>query len=347
MIDTTAGVLMAQEIREQPTALARLLGSGAGEISEAASLVRSRDPRFVLLVARGTSDHAALYAKYLIEISLGLPCGLASPSTVGLYRAPLRRAEDVLVISVSQSGHSPDLVSYVDGWKSVGAATVCVVNDAASPLAEVSDACIDVRAGTERAVAATKTFTAEMLALWMLVTAWSGRPLDAAAALPGLVSDLAASPETIASVADRYRFADRIIVTGRGYSYPVAREGALKMMETSYVGAHAFSGADLLHGPIAMVDSSTPVLAVAPEGTGALSMIESMAELRARSIDVVSIGDGLAGVASHVVNLPKLSEDLAPIAAAIPLQWLAWQLAIDRGMDPDQPRALNKVTRTQ
>jgi glucosamine--fructose-6-phosphate aminotransferase (isomerizing) len=345
--DTAPGSLMAEEIREQPTVLARLLGQGAAEITAAAELIRARDPKFVLLVARGTSDHAALYAKYLIEINLGLPCGLASPSTVGLFDAPMRNAKDVLVVSVSQSGHSPDLVSFVEGWRAAGAATVCAVNDPSSPLALASDAVIDVRAGVERAVAATKTFTTEMLALWMLVTAWAGRSLDTAAAVPGLVSGLAASPDAIAEIADRYRFADRVILTGRGYAYPVAREGALKMMETSYLAAHAFSGADLLHGPIAMVDTSTPVLAVAPPGIGAASMLATMEELRGRSIDVVSIGGGLAGIASVVVDLPSLPEELAPIAAAIPLQWLAWQLAIDRGCDPDQPRALNKVTRTR
>jgi glucosamine--fructose-6-phosphate aminotransferase (isomerizing) len=347
MTDVPAGALMAEEIREQPTVLARLLGRGADEIGAAAALIRERDPRFVLLVARGTSDHAALYAKYLIEITLGLPCGLASPSTVGLFDAPIRHASDVLVIAVSQSGHSPDLVTYVAGWRAAGATTVCAVNDPSSPLALGCDAVIDVRAGTERAVAATKTFTTEMLALWMLVTAWSGNSLDTAAALPGLVSGLAADPAGIAEIAHRYRFTDRVILTGRGYAYPVAREGALKLMETSYLAAHAFSGADLLHGPIAMVDTSTPVLAVAPVGTGARSMVETMEELRGRSIDVVSIGGGLAGVASVVVDLPALPEELAPIAAAIPLQWLAWQLAVDRGCDPDQPRSLNKVTRTR
>jgi glutamine---fructose-6-phosphate transaminase (isomerizing) len=347
MTDTTPGSLMAEEIREQPTALARLLGLGADEISEAAGLIRARDPKFVLLVARGTSDHAALYAKYLIEIQLGLPCGLASPSTVGLFGAPIRHARDVLVVAVSQSGHSPDLVSYVEGWRAAGAATVCAVNDPSSPLASACDAVIDVRAGAERAVAATKTFTSEMLALWMLVTAWAGGSLDSAAAVPGLVSGLASSPDPIASIADRYRFADRVIVTGRGYAYPVAREGALKMMETSYLAAHAFSGADLLHGPIAMVDTSTPVLAVAPAGVGARSMATTMEQLRGRSIDVAAIGGGLGDAASVTVDLPAMSEELAPIAAAIPLQWLAWQLAIDRGCDPDQPRALNKVTRTR
>jgi glutamine---fructose-6-phosphate transaminase (isomerizing) len=347
MSTTSAGVLMAEEIQEQPIVLARMLGEGAAEVGAAADLIRARGPKFVLLVARGTSDHAALYAKYLIEITLGLPCGLASPSTVGLFAAPVRHAADVLVIAVSQSGHSPDLVSYVEGWRAAGAVTVCAVNDPSSPLAVASDACIDVRAGVERAVAATKTFTTEMLALWMLVTAWADRPLEAADSLPGLVSGLAASPSAIAEIADRYRFADRVILTGRGYAYPVAREGALKMMETSYLAAHAFSGADLLHGPIAMVDTSTPVLAVAPVGIGAQSMVETMQELRDRSIDVVSIGAGLTGVASVVVDLPALPEELAPIAAAIPLQWLAWQLAVDRGCDPDQPRSLNKVTRTK
>lgn len=347
MNESRSGALMAEEIGEQPSVLARLLSQGRVDVATAAALIADRQPRFVTLVARGTSDHAALYAKYLIEIGLGLPCGLASPSTVGLFHAPLRHASDVLVVAVSQSGHSPDLVSYVEAWRAAGATAVAVVNDPRSPLAEASDACIDVRAGTERAVAATKTFTAELLALWMLVSAWAGRPLDSAAALPGLVSNLAASPGSIADIAGRYRFADRVIVTGRGYAYPVAREAALKMMETSYLAAHAFSGADLLHGPIAMVDPATPVLVVAPAGVGADSLRPTVVELRERSIDVVAVGGGLADVASVTVDLPALPEELAPIAAAIPLQWLAWQLAVDRGSDPDRPRLLRKVTRTR
>lgn len=347
MNDQQTGARMAQEIREQPAALARLLALGSGEVTEIARLLRERMPKFVLLVARGTSDHAALYAKYLIEIQLGLPCGLASPSTVSLFHAPHQNAEEVLVIAVSQSGHSPDLVSFVEAWVARGATAVSVVNDASSPLAVASGHCIDVRAGRESAVAATKTFTAELLALWMLVAAWSGRSIDLAAPLPGMISGLASGPDSIAGLADRYRFAERIIVTGRGYGYPIAREGALKMMETSYVGAHAFSAADLLHGPIAMVDSATPVLVVAPPGAGADSMAETMTGLRERSIDVVSVGTGLGDIATWAVPLPPLAEDLAAIAAAIPLQWLSWQMAIDRGRDPDQPRSLNKVTRTR
>ena len=341
------GALMAQEIREQPAVLARLLSQGQSDVNAAVELIKARNPKFVQLVARGTSDHAALYAKYLIEVSLGLPCGLASPSTVGLYHSQIKHGEDVLLIAVSQSGHSPDLVSYVEAWRLAGAATIAVVNDTTSPLAIASDVVIDIRAGAEKAVAATKTFTSQMLALWMLVAMWSGTGLGAAESLPGLASTLAASPAAIEEVAQRYRFADRVVVTGRGYAYPVAREGALKMMETSYVAAHAFSGADLLHGPIAMVDASTPVLAVAPVGIGATSMQESMQNLRDRSIDVVAIGSGLGQAATVSVELPNLPEQLAPIAAAIPLQWLAWQLALDRGFDPDNPRALNKVTRTR
>jgi len=337
---------MAAEIGEQPSVLARLLGQGMADVERAAAVIRARGPRFVTLVARGTSDHAALYAKYLIEISLGLPCGLASPSTVGLYRAPLNHASDVLVVAVSQSGHSPDLVTYVESWRAAGAVTVAVVNDPTSPLAAASDATVDVRAGRELAVAATKTFTAELLAVWMLVAAWAGRSLEPAAALPGLVSNLAASPAAIAETADHYRFADRVILTGRGYSYPVAREGALKMMETSYLAAHAFSGADFLHGPIAMVDTDTPVLVVAPTGRGGESLRPTVIDLRERGVDVVAVGGAVADVASHAVDLPALPEDLAPIAAAIPLQWLAWRLAVDRGRDPDAPRSLRKVTRT-
>jgi glucosamine--fructose-6-phosphate aminotransferase (isomerizing) len=338
---------MAREIREQPEVLSRLFSQGRGRVLDAVDRIRAQSPRFVLLAARGTSDHAALYAKYLIEVGLGIPCGLASPSTVTLYEASARTASDVLVISVSQSGGSPDLVAFTEAWAQAGATCIAVVNNLDSPLAAASQACVDVMAGEERAVAATKSFTAELMALWMLVRGWRGADLDAAADVPGQAELLASNPALVEPLADRYRFTDRIVVTARGYSYPVAREGALKLMETSYVAAHAFSAADLLHGPVAAIDSQTPVLAVAPSGLGSASMREAMLTLRARSVDVVSIGDGLGDAASFALPLPGVPEDLAPILATVPLQWLAWHLAVDRGHDPDRPRALAKVTQTR
>jgi glutamine---fructose-6-phosphate transaminase (isomerizing) len=335
MTTTAAGTLMAAEIAEQPAALQRLLDDGAAEIAATAEQIRQRAPRFVLFAARGTSDHAALYAKYLTEIQLRLPAGLASPSTMTVYgsRPDL---SDVLFVAVSQSGGSPDLVDSMTAARECGALTVAVTNNPASPLAEAAELNVDVRAGAEKAVAATKSYSAELLALRLLLVG-----ADGAAALPDAAAATLASPAG-AAAAQRYRFADRLITTARGYSYPTAREAALKLMETSYVSAQAFSAADLLHGPLAMIDSGIPVIAVVSPGRGSDAMAGAMQRLEATGADVLRIGDP-DEVPLATVGIP---EDLLPVLEILPLQQLAWRLALDRGTDPDQPRGLAKVTST-
>ena len=328
------GSLMAAEIAEQPAVLGGVLAA-AGEIAETASWVRARRPRFVLFAARGTSDHAALYAKYLTEIRLGLPAGLVSPSTVTVYgRRPDLR--DVLFVAVSQSGGSPDLLDSLRAAREAGAATVAVTNAADSPLAAAAERHVDVRAGTERAVAATKTYTAELLALYLLF----GGDARAAAALPDAAGATFALPPPDAP---RFLYADRIVTTGRGYAYPTAREAALKLMETSYLAALAFSGADLLHGPLAMIDSGVPVLAVVPPGRAGGALAPVLERLVGAGAAVTTVGVG--------ADLPIIADDvpdeLRPVLEILPLQRLAWRLALDRGLDPDRPRGLAKVTATR
>jgi glucosamine--fructose-6-phosphate aminotransferase (isomerizing) len=330
-----AGALMAAEVAEQPEALQRLLDDGAAAIAEVREQVQRRTPRFVLFAARGTSDHAALYAKYLTEIQLGLPAGLASPSTLTVYgsRPDLR---DVLFVAVSQSGGSPDMVDSVGAARDCGALTVAVTNDPSSPLAQAADFAVDVHAGPERAVAATKTYTTELLALRLLLVG-----PDGTAALPAAASATLSSPEAV-TAAQRYRFADRLITTARGYSYPTAREAALKLMETSYVSAQAFSAADLLHGPLAMIDSGIPVIAIVSPGRGGSAMSAALDRLGATGADVLRVGpSGEVPIAAD-----GIAEDLLPILEILPLQQLAWRLALDRGTDPDKPRGLAKATST-
>jgi len=337
---------MAAEVAEQPTVLARLLAEGAAPAREVASILAGRSPRFVLLAARGTSDHAALYAKYLVEVLLGLPAGLASPSTMTAYgvRPDLR---DVLVISVSQSGTSPDLVEYTEVARSCGATTLAVTNAPGSALAETAELHIDVQAGVERAVAATKTYSAELLALWQVIDALRGGDGSAAEGVPSRASQLVGRRHEVAELASRYRFADRMVVTGRGFSYPTAREAALKLMETSYVAAHAFSGADLLHGPLAMIDEERPVVAVVPDGVGATAMAPVVERLASRGADLLVLGGQQTrewGTARF--TLPPAPEELAPVTDIVPLQWLALEMSLARGFDPDRPRGLSKVTET-
>jgi glucosamine--fructose-6-phosphate aminotransferase (isomerizing) len=332
---TDAGALMAAEIAEQPAALARLLTEGAGALVEAAERVRRAAPRFVLFAARGTSDHAALYAKYLVETRLGLPAGLASPSTLTVFgaRPDLR---DVLFVAVSQSGGSSDLTESLAAARDCGAFTVAVTNATASPLAGSADVSVDVLSGPEAAVAATKSYTSELLALRLLLVG-----PDGTAALPESAAATLERPEAVAAAA-RYRFAERLVTTGRGYSYPTAREAALKLMETSYVGAHAFSGADLLHGPLAMIDSGVPVVAVVSPGRGGAAMAPALERLAAAGADVLRVGEG----GDVPVVADGVPEDLLPVLEILPLQRLAWRLALDRGGDPDRPRGLAKVTST-
>ncbi|BCJ66535.1 SIS domain-containing protein [Polymorphospora rubra] len=346
------GAGMAADIAEQPAGYARLLEPAhADPIAEVAAAVAARRPRHVVFTARGTSDHAALYAAYLTEIRLGLPAGLASPSAITVFGAR-PDLSDALVVGVSQSGGSPDLTEVLRVARASGALTLAVTNNPSSPLAETAELAVDVAAGHERAVAATKTYTAELFALLMLVEgirAGDGvLPADERAALAGL-PDLAArllDDPTARGLAPRYRFAARMVTTGRGYAYPTAREAALKLMETSYLPALAFSGADLLHGPLAMTDPDVPVLAVVGAGPGGESMREVLAKLGERRADVVAVGPAdVAGTASRIA-VPPVDEKYAPLLDILPVQQLALALALARGEDPDAPRGLKKVTST-
>lgn len=347
------GAGMAADIAEQPEVFARLLAAdNAAAIASVAAQIARWRPRHVVFTARGTSDHAALYAAYLTEIRLGIPAGLASPSAVTVYGAR-PDLSGALVVGVSQSGGSADLVEVVTQARVAGAYTLAVTNDSGSPLARAAQMHVDVAAGHERAVAATKTYTAELLALLMLVEgvragdgvlpAETRRALEE---LPGLAAGVLENP-TPASLAPRYRFADRVVTTGRGYAYPTAREAALKLMETSYLAALAFSGADLLHGPLAMADPDIPVLAVVGNGPGGRAMREVLAKLGERRADVVTVGPSDVDGTTLRLPTPDVDERYAPLLDVLPLQRLALALALARGADPDAPRGLNKITVTR
>jgi glutamine---fructose-6-phosphate transaminase (isomerizing) len=338
--DHIPGELMAAEIAEQPAVLAQLLAVQA-EFAAAAARVAAAKPRFVLIAARGTSDHAGLYAKYLAEVQMQLPAGLVSPSALTVYGARPDMS-DVLFVAVSQSGRSPDLVDSLSVARARGALTLAVTNAIDSPLAQAAEVAVDVRAGAERAVAATKSYTAELLSLYLLFA--GEHAAQEAEGLPEAAAQtLALTPDDrLEQIAARFQYAERLVLTARGYSYATAREGALKLMETSYLSAMAFSGADLLHGPLAMIDRSVPVIAVTSSGRGGAAMepvLERLAELEAHVLRV-GVPDGLP------LATEGLPEQLHPILEILPLQRLAWRLALDRGVDPDRPRGLSKVTQT-
>jgi glutamine---fructose-6-phosphate transaminase (isomerizing) len=343
----TPGTRMATEIASQPAVFESIVARRA-ELAAVAERLAEHRPRFALLAARGSSDHAALYTKYLIEVLLDLPAGLVSPSTTTLYGAE-PDLSDVLYVTISQSGGSPDLVEATRVARDRGALTVAVTNTPGSPLAEAAEHEVDIGAGEELAVAATKTYTATLLTTYLLVDAARGGAGTAAANLGELAArTLDESAGAVSAAAARYRDVERVVTTGRGYSSATAAEAALKLAETSYLGARAYSGADLLHGPVAAIDAGTGVVAVTSRGHGGTAMRDVVAAVAERGAHVLAVGSAAAEMpAAARIPVPETAEEVAPILEVLPLQRLALELALARGGDPDAPRGLSKVTRTR
>ncbi|HEV3312261.1 MAG TPA: SIS domain-containing protein [Chloroflexota bacterium] len=337
---------MESEIRQQPELYDHILTTGKPEIERVAAAIAETNPRFVLFIARGTSDHAALYAKYLVETRLGLPAGLASPSATTVYDAH-PRMEGVLCIAISQSGESPDVVMSTTRAGEQGAVTLAITNDPESDLARAAAHRLPLMAGHETAVAATKTYTAELLTSLLLVDALAGRQPAGYPELPGQARAALMLDQEVADIAARYRFVHHLLVTSRGYNSATASETALKLMEAARVPAHAFSGADLMHGPMAMVDRGFPVIAISPKGPGGEAMKPALERLTDQGADLLLVGDANGAIITGpVIPLPPSAEYVSPLLAIIPLQLLALELARQRGFDPDQPVGLTKVTKT-
>jgi glucosamine--fructose-6-phosphate aminotransferase (isomerizing) len=338
-----AGARMAAEVAEQPAVFDSLVARRA-DVADVASLIAARRPRFALLTARGSSDHAALYAKYLVEVLLQLPAGLVSPSTTTLYGAR-PDLTDVLYLAVSQSGGSPDLVAATEAARAQGALTVAVTNTPASPLSDAAELSVDLKAGEELAVAATKTYSATLLSLYLLVDAIRGGSGAAVEGIGELAATALAAP--VDEAVSAFRSVDRVVTTGRGYSSATAAEAALKLAETSYLGARSYSGADLLHGPVAAIDPATGVVAVTSRGRGGEAMRDVLDAVRSRGASVLAVGSAAADTPADLrIEVPETAEEVAPILEILPLQRLALALALAKGGDPDNPRGLSKVTRT-
>jgi glucosamine--fructose-6-phosphate aminotransferase (isomerizing) len=338
---------MLKEIHEQPEVLGRTLEEGWRQVLDVARVLRGRSLRFAILAARGTSDNAALYAKYLFEVILGVPTALASPSAFTLYGGNMK-LDDVLVIGISQSGESKDVLEVVRRSKDLGASTLSVTNDEGSSLSETAEFHFFLRAGKEESVAATKTYTASLLVLYLLAEALRGvdSPSAEARKVPEQAKEVLGSGwEGV----ERYRYADHLVVASRGFNLPTAQEAALKLMETSYVVAQPFSEADLRHGPIAMVTRDFPVLAIVPPGRAHSTMTDLVEALDERGAELAVIGEdgetlGKAAVGFRVpVSCP---EELSPVLYAIPSQMFSHDLSRMKRLDPDSPRGLSKVTET-
>ena len=353
---------MLREIRETPFVVSRLLADGRPEIERAADAIRAADPSWVSLVARGTSDHAAIHLRYLIEIELGIPAGMAAPSTVTIYGADLRWRGG-LVIAVSQSGRSPDLIAVLEAARAGGALTIAIVNDAASPLAAAADHVIDCRAGEELSVAATKSYVAQLAAGAALVALLAPSPAlrQAIMRMPGLLDDtLAVAQDAVnddAPIVAEFAASERSIVIGRGFEYPTALETALKLKETSRLFAEGYSSADFSHGPVVLTGPEVPILAIRPDGRMGPLVDEGIAAaLATGSVPWVIGGSAVASGAStgiqpdRLIPLPlpaDLPEALASLATILPGQLLAEAVARRRGYDPDAPPGLRKVTLTR
>lgn len=350
---------MLEEIRQQPSALERTFRAELKGIEKLKALFAKNRPKFIILAARGTSDNAAQFGRYLLEIATGIPVSLAAPSIFTLYGARVDY-KDALVVAISQSGESTDTNLVLERARECGAFTVGVTNEAKSTLARVAEHVILVRAGREKSVAATKTYTGQLLAMYMLAYAL-GAPvsLDELRAMPDAVAGALTLEKEIREKAGRYRFMENAVVVGRGLNYANAFECALKLMETCYVVAERFSSADFLHGPIAMVERSFPVFLFAPAGVtwpSIREMIERVHHLGAETLVITDQSNREAASlkGTREILLPSslhrhdaVPEELyTPLPYIVPAQILAACLAEEKGLNPDQPRALEKVTRT-
>jgi glucosamine--fructose-6-phosphate aminotransferase (isomerizing) len=349
---------MLEEIRQQPAGLERTLRGELRHIERLKKALSERRPRHIVLAARGTSDNAAQFGRYVLEITTGIPVSLAAPSIFTLYQAEVN-LEDALVVAISQSGESTDTNFVLEGARKRGALTIGITNEAASSMARIAEWVFLVRAGKEKSIAATKTYTGQLLLLFLLAYALGARiNLDDLRRIPEWAAAALKLEPAIEELSRRYRFMDRAVVVGRGLNYSNALEFALKLKETCYVVAEGFSSADFMHGPIAMVAASFPVFLFAPPGVTWPSLKEMLDKLESLQAETLVISDlrhreALARRSRAVVVPARPGRKgvhpqdlLTPIPYIIPAQLFAACLADQKGVNPDYPRTLQKVTRT-
>ncbi len=344
--------VLEKEIGEQPDALSRTLDSCGQAVDRLCSEIKRKDISYVLIAARGSSDNAGTYAKYLFSSFNGWPVVQSTPSLYTFYHTP-PRLKNALVLGISQSGRSEDIVEVLADARRQGAMTASITADSSSPLAGCSDHLLLLQTGGEKAVAATKTFTCSLALLARLSFTLLGDKgrLAALQTIPEHAArTIDEAGKAAAAKAERYRYMDRCVVIGRGFSYGIALEIALKLKELTYVTADPYSSADFLHGPMAMIEPGFPVILVAPSGTLLPHMKEFAAQLADRGSEILAISDSDEILKFGLTRLPLpegLPEWLSPVLAVIPGQVLGLHLALAKGFDPDAPRGLKKVTVTR
>lgn len=338
---------MLDEIFEQPVVLEKTMNNESEKIKKLGEFLRSKDIDLIVIAARGSSDNASLFGRYLLEITNGIPVSLSAPSVYTLYDAKINMSR-ALVIGVSQSGEGVDINQVLEKAKASGAFTLGITNEAESSMAKLADETLLIHAGREKSVAATKTYTGQMLHFYLLAEALSEKKLSVEK-IPEFCEDVLKHKDEIKKIVERYLFMENCVVVGRGLNYGNSYELALKLMETCYVVAERFSSADFFHGPLAIVERRFPVILFAPKGVtqkSNLDLLERLKELHADSFSITNDEK----IADESTKCLKLSEDidefLSPIPFIIPAQMFAALLAEAKGINPDEPRSLSKVTKT-
>jgi len=340
---------MRSELGEEAGVVEGLLDTAVDQVRRFADAVRDRDVDLVLIAARGTSDHAAIYGQYVLGSRNRLQVALAAPSLVSVYGGG-PRLRNAAVLGISQSGRSPDVVAVLQDARRQGALTAAITNEPSSELAAAAEHVIELAAGPERAVAATKTYLAEIALLAMISSALSGDAESAVQlrAVPGALREALLVEDAIAGLAAVRATQDRCAVLARGFHYATAREWALKLKELAYVLADPYSAADFQHGPIALVQPGFPVLAVATAGPALDGMVELLGRLAGARADLVVLSDSPEALALGAgVQIPATPEWLSPLVAIVPAQLFAYHLALARGLDTEAPRNITKVTLTR
>lgn len=345
---------MLQEIHEQPEAVQRALNENEGPVRALCEEILRRHVRFVTIAGRGTSDHAAVLGRYLFEIITGLPVSLSAGSVLTVYGA-WPRVDSALAIGISQSGQAPEVVEAIQRSREMGALTVGITNHPDSDLAKAAEHVLLLHAGPERSVAATKTYTCTLAVLYRLV---AGLPavhalgeglLEKVAAVPEQMSHLLEMAPDIASRMERYRYMEECVVIARGLNLATAYETALKMSETASVVARGYSAAEFMHGPIASVEPGSACFLIAPPGAALPSLRETARALANHPAELVvlSADPELLALATTPLRVPiPVEEVVSPLVYIVAGQLIAHSLALLRHLDPDHPRALQKVTRT-
>lgn len=338
---------MLEEITEQPVVLERTISAEREKVAKLREFIRNRDIDLIILVARGSSDNACQFGRYLLEITCGVPVSLSAPSVFTLYNSKLN-LKKALVIGVSQSGEGTDINTVLEHAKASGAFTIGITNEADSTMAKIADETLLIHAGREKSVAATKTYTGQMLHFYHLAEMFSDAKIDYEK-IPHYAAQVLQLRSQVEELVERYVFMENCVVVGRGLNYGNSYELALKLMETCYVVAERFSSADFFHGPLAIIERRFPVLMFAPQGVTVQSNVDLLKRLQELNADSFSItnDDAIANLSSRTLRMPKeIDEFLSPIPFIVPAQLFAALLSQAKGIDADAPRSLSKVTKT-